>query len=597
MINQQIQNYKIISLLGEGGMAHVYLAEHTLLRQKVAVKVLKISFVQNPNIRKRFLAEARILGQMNHLNIIKVTDLIDAGDIVAFVMEYIEGQTLKDYLLQKGKLSIIEVETLFNQMLLALEFIHDKGLIHRDIKPSNFMVSVNGSIKLLDFGIAKNTNDVTDDYTCTNLSQQMGTPIYMSPEQVRSSKEVTFLTDIFSLGVVLWQLASGQKPYGSETTSIFDLQLKIAQEHLPLTNTKWDKVIQKATQKKEKMRFQSANEFLLAINKEEKKWQRKRFWLITSLSFIFVFTIVFINKTMIKTPGPGITKPPEPRTDTTEVKKPDENIIEYGISLNTSKQLPFKTKYLRSAEVKMFPRYSTRKELGINYLEGVFGINQFLMDHDLTSGFVHDYTRNFFNKLSQDGYLLVFERSTIKINEGNISYKRKKNLLSTDKLGHNIAFCRQWKLSEIDIKGDQIMMQKSKYNSSRFCPQVKKITSNPFSPEIPIWSNSPRAGYIDYHTLNSLTDYDGGTVVIVWSTPKNEILFMDLHGSISDIISEAIKIKDQFKVDPTIGVYDAGPFARKFKADKNDRIDFSFVDKSTGTSNLAGAGYAYLKGK
>ena len=99
MLGSQIQNYKIISLLGEGGMANVYLAQHQLLVNNVAIKLLKEEYVQNSNIRKRFLAEARNLAKMSHPNIIKVTDLIDAGDIVAFVMEYIEGQTLEDFLI------------------------------------------------------------------------------------------------------------------------------------------------------------------------------------------------------------------------------------------------------------------------------------------------------------------------------------------------------------------------------------------------------------------------------------------------------------------------------------------------------------------
>ena len=111
MLNQKIQNYKIISLLGEGGMANVYLAENELLGSKVAFKLLKEEFVQHPNIRKRFLAEARNLAQMSHPNIIKVTDLIDAGDIVAFVMEYIEGDTLEHYIEHNGKLPNEEIES------------------------------------------------------------------------------------------------------------------------------------------------------------------------------------------------------------------------------------------------------------------------------------------------------------------------------------------------------------------------------------------------------------------------------------------------------------------------------------------------------
>jgi len=249
MINQQIQNYKILSLLGEGGMAMVYIAEHLTLRNKVAIKILKEDYVQNANVRKRFLAEARSLAQMSHPNIIKVTDLIDAGDIVAFVMEYIEGQTLEAVLYKKGELTRDEIEGFFNQMILAVEYVHEQGLIHRDIKPSNFMVSKSGQIKLLDFGIAKNTNEGAVDYTKTGLMQQMGTPLYMSPEQVKNTAEVTKQTDVYSLGVLLWQLVMNKKPYNSEEISLPEIQVAILKELLPLTHTIWDSIIQQATEK------------------------------------------------------------------------------------------------------------------------------------------------------------------------------------------------------------------------------------------------------------------------------------------------------------------------------------------------------------
>jgi serine/threonine protein kinase len=249
MINQQIKDYKIISLLGEGGMANVYLAKHQSLRNNVAIKLLKEEYVPHPNIRKRFLAEARNLAQMSHPNIIKVTDLIDAGDIVAFVMEYIEGQSLEAFLFKKAELTFTEIEGFFHQMILAVEYVHEHGLIHRDIKPSNFMVTKSGQIKLLDFGIAKNMNEGAVDYTKTNLGQQMGTPLYMSPEQVKNTAEVTKQTDLYSLGVVLWQLVMNKKPYDSYEFSLPEIQVSIIKEPLPLTHTIWDSTIQRATEK------------------------------------------------------------------------------------------------------------------------------------------------------------------------------------------------------------------------------------------------------------------------------------------------------------------------------------------------------------
>jgi len=245
----QHPNYTVKNLIGQGGMATVYLANHNTLNKPVAIKLLNKEFIHNENVRKRFLAEARNLFSLNHPNIIKVTDLIDDGDTVAFVMEYMEGQTLKDYLDTKSKLTDEEIKKLFVQMLDAVGYVHDQGLIHRDIKPSNFMITSKGLIKLLDFGIAKNTDTTSSDYTQTGTTQNMGTPMYMSPEQIKSTKDVTAQTDIYSLGVVLWQMVTGKKPYDTITLSTFELQTKIVTENLASTNSLFDGIITKATAK------------------------------------------------------------------------------------------------------------------------------------------------------------------------------------------------------------------------------------------------------------------------------------------------------------------------------------------------------------
>ena len=255
-----IGNYTFKKKLGEGGMATVYLADHNTLNQSVAVKLLNKEFVGNENIRKRFLSEGKSLFKMSHPNIIKVTDLIDQEDQVAIVMEYIDGETLKEYIERKGKLSEDELKNLFGKMLDALTYVHDQGLVHRDIKPSNFMLSKKGAIKLLDFGIAKNTDKSSSDYTQTGTLQSMGTPMYMSPEQVKSTKDVTGQSDIYSLGVVLWQMVMGQKPYDTTTTSTFELQTKIVNEPLSITNTKFDGIIQKATAKSLTSRYKNCFE-------------------------------------------------------------------------------------------------------------------------------------------------------------------------------------------------------------------------------------------------------------------------------------------------------------------------------------------------
>ncbi len=169
MIYKTIGKYKITTLIGQGGMATVYLAHDNKFDTNVAIKVLNKEYVHNDNIRKRFLAEAKNMFRMSHPNIIKVTDLIDDCDTVAFVMEHIEGETLKEHLDRKGKLNDDEIKNLFSQMLEAVGYVHEQNLVHRDIKPSNFMINPKGKIKLLDFGIAKNTDSQSADYTLIKI--------------------------------------------------------------------------------------------------------------------------------------------------------------------------------------------------------------------------------------------------------------------------------------------------------------------------------------------------------------------------------------------------------------------------------------------
>jgi len=262
MLNQQIGSYKIISKLGEGGMAIVYLAEKGSLGKKVALKVLKDEFLLNRHVRGRFLSEAKKMISLNHPNIVGVHDLIDNADFVAIELDYIEGKTLKQHLQGKGTLPDDEIEHLFKQMIDAVGYVHEKGFVHRDIKPSNFMLTKSGIIKLTDFGIAKNVDDSNMDYTGTGTGIQMGTPKYMSPEQVRSTKDVDHKSDIYSLGVVLWEMVTGRVPYDIHTESTFDVFRKIVDEQLALTNTKWDKVIQKATKKKADDRYANVRDIV-----------------------------------------------------------------------------------------------------------------------------------------------------------------------------------------------------------------------------------------------------------------------------------------------------------------------------------------------
>ncbi len=236
-------------IIGSGGMANVYLAHDKVFETKIAIKQLQIQFINDNEVRKRFISEAKMMYRMSHSNIVKVTDMIVQDDLLALVMEHVEGETLKRRIdNSKGNgLKDDELKDIFLQLLDALGYVHQRGFIHRDIKPSNIMIDKYGKVKLLDFGIAKDINE-TIDLTQDN---HMGSIRYMSPEHIVSSSNVTFRSDIYSLGVVLWQAVKGVEP---------DMH-----RPLPLTNTKWDNIIQVATDSKPERRYKTCSEMILAI--------------------------------------------------------------------------------------------------------------------------------------------------------------------------------------------------------------------------------------------------------------------------------------------------------------------------------------------
>jgi serine/threonine protein kinase len=257
-------NYELDEKIGEGGMSVVYLAEHKAMRRPVAIKFLRQEYMANDNIRKRFISEGRNMFAMDHPNIVRVLDLIETPEYVAIVMEYVVGTTLKSYIERYGAMEDEDLKTFFGQMLAGVGYIHSKGYIHRDIKPSNFMVTAEGNVKLFDFGIAKSLDPESQEHTATGTSQIMGTPLYMSPEQVKESRAVTSLTDIYSLGVVLWQMATGKRPYG-DSLATYELQTKIVNEPLAPSGTKWDRIISRACMKEPDKRFNTCTDFQKAM--------------------------------------------------------------------------------------------------------------------------------------------------------------------------------------------------------------------------------------------------------------------------------------------------------------------------------------------
>ena len=261
MIDKIIGNYKIIKLIGEGGMASVFEAEHQLLGSKAAIKVLNPILSANAQIRERFINEAKLMASLDHPNITKVLDFDNQAEQLSIVMEFLDGEDLNQKIKRKGALSEKEVYKSYRQILEAFNYAHSKGIVHRDIKPSNIFILPDGTVKILDFGIAKIFNQESE---LTQTGTQMGTPTYMSPEQVRAEKTIDHRSDIYSLGVTLYYAINGKPPYDSTTSSQFDIFNKIVFEAIPEVPQfgAINQMIKKACAKDKEARFQNCEEWL-----------------------------------------------------------------------------------------------------------------------------------------------------------------------------------------------------------------------------------------------------------------------------------------------------------------------------------------------
>src|SRR5215469_5959783 len=203
--------YEIIKLLGQGGMGAVYKARDTELDRMVALKLIRPELAKNPEILRRFKQELILARQVTHKNVIRIFDLGQSDGVKFITMDFVEGQDLRHLLLEKGKFAPQEAARLMLQICRALEAAHGEGVIHRDLKPHNIMLDAGGRAYVMDFGIARSA------YLpgMTQTGALVGTPEYMSPEQARGEK-LTGRSDLFSLGVIFYELLTGQSPYPAD---------------------------------------------------------------------------------------------------------------------------------------------------------------------------------------------------------------------------------------------------------------------------------------------------------------------------------------------------------------------------------------------
>ena len=201
--------YEILEELGSGGMGKVYRARNVTLERVVALKTLAPAFSADQEFVQRFLKEARVAARLNHPNVVQIYDFGSVGGIQYLAMEFVDGESLGARL-ARGRLAEREAIRVVRQAAKALAVAHEAGIVHRDIKPDNLMLTSRGDLKLVDLGIAKR---VDEDQGLTQTGQAVGTPNYISPEQIRGSKDIDARADVYSLGATFYHLVTGHAPY------------------------------------------------------------------------------------------------------------------------------------------------------------------------------------------------------------------------------------------------------------------------------------------------------------------------------------------------------------------------------------------------
>ncbi|MEM7200450.1 MAG: serine/threonine-protein kinase [Planctomycetota bacterium] len=242
-------NLEVLGVLGRGGMGVVYRARQTKLDRLVALKILAPELSSDPSFEERFTREARALAKLNHPNIVSVHDFGEIDGTYYLVMEFVEGAALRD-LLRDGAFTAEQALALVPQICEGLHYAHEQGVVHRDVKPENILIDPGGRAKIADFGLAKLVGQQTKSWTLTGVDQVMGTPHYMAPEQMQRPQEVDHRADIYSLGVVFYEMLTRELPVGSYPPPSVKAK----------TDARFDRVVRKAMEREPAQRYQQVSE-------------------------------------------------------------------------------------------------------------------------------------------------------------------------------------------------------------------------------------------------------------------------------------------------------------------------------------------------
>lgn len=325
--------------------------------------------------------------------------------------------------------------------------------------------------------------------------------------------------------------------------------------------------------------------------------------IFTALISIVVTSLLFFlgckgktQQSFVDLSFPGLPDSLKDHTDNIEFLRWEESPILFSDAHNNETRSWLSICATRQL-IRIFPNREHRKKLNQHSVSKITGVNHFLLDMDLVSHYVHPYTLNFYNRLSAEDYVMRYTKSETDSCLGIMEFIKKGKVNPGERLGYELALFRQWKLSQLDLKKQndvwQIRMESCSFSPMFFCPSLKpEYSEHPFSSEIPIWHSNAAPGWVNLEDLNVLGKFDGGNVVLIWEY-SDKVWFQEMHGSLSQIVSQALRLKEISGSEITLAISDAGPMSASIKSDERNILEFSEINKLE-KEIFIGAGYGYF---